>query len=172
VVRSLGSPFFETPAAYICGMTNRDAFHIRRRWLPRFGLRTLLIALTGTCMLLGTAVGWYHGQEAEYRCQDQLGNKFLDLGAFVSWTSEPPKLLRKWLTGQQAFQRIWRITLYSSDPETIQATIDLVPSLPNLKYLYVINYRDKPLAIENQLQALSKKYPQLRVNVPFSTIDD
>jgi hypothetical protein len=145
---------------------------MHRRWLPRFGLRTLLMALTTTCILLGALVYWYHGQEAEYRRQNQLGNKLLELGASVSWISEPPQLLRKWLVGQQAFQRIWRIRSLSRDPDSVRAIIELVPSLPNLKYLYVMEYVDKPPAIDNQLQALSKSNPQLRINVPFSSIDN
>ena len=45
---------------------------LKRRWLPRFGLRTLIAAVTLMGILLGAAMTWYRQAAAEYRRQLQI----------------------------------------------------------------------------------------------------
>src|SRR5579871_2524126 len=80
----------------------------RRRW-TRFGLRTLLIAVTVIALLLGVGMAWYHAQEAEFIRERGIAERLVAAGADVQWEQHAPKWL-SWLSEAAAFKRVEVVT--------------------------------------------------------------
>ncbi len=111
----------------------------KRRWI-RFGLRTLLIAVTLICVLLGATLLWYHAQETEYLRQLEIAQHLIELDCYVEWESELPDWLgwmRQWRISD-AFQRATSIhasRLSASDE--ILAIIDERQKLPTVQSISI-----------------------------------
>jgi hypothetical protein len=73
------------------------------RWLPRFGLRTLMIGVGAFGAVLGSFMIWYRAQAAEYRRQIEIGERVKSYHGGVHFSSRKPVW---WLGDAQVFQRI------------------------------------------------------------------
>jgi hypothetical protein len=112
---------------------------IHRRWLPRFSLRTLLIAITLNCLV----VGWYGSQIIEYRRQQQLVERIPIPTRFwigVSWDKQSPTWL-SWFNHLQMSDPFRRITSIGCDSPNssslVYEIVDLIPQLPTIKHVYL-----------------------------------
>jgi len=109
--------------------TELEAPPTRRRWLPRFSLRTLLIAVTIICVVLAAGIFWYRSQEAEYRRQLQVCERLKEFGE-VQWGQQTPSWL-KWLGDLKAFERITRVDCHGS--AVASEVLDVVEELPTIE---------------------------------------
>ena len=92
-----------------------------RRWLPRFGLRTLIAGITLACVLMGAIMAWYRAQVAEYHRQQEVAlriEKPMRYGSMtihrcsVQWESNLPTWLG-WTSGWKIAEPFRRVTSLS-----------------------------------------------------------
>jgi hypothetical protein len=100
-----------------------------RRWLPRFSLRALFIAVTALGLLIGAVTFWYRAQEAEYRRQMQVCERLKEFGE-VQWAQQTPSWL-KWTGDSKAFERITRVDCHGS--AVASEVLDVVEKLPTIE---------------------------------------
>jgi hypothetical protein len=93
----------------------------------RFGLRTLLIAVTTVCTLLAASTVWYHAQENEYVRQREIAQQLETCGSHVTWEQYRPAWLG-WIGNQSAFKRVAIVVGGSLD-----CVLNELPSLPNVR---------------------------------------
>jgi hypothetical protein len=93
----------------------------------RFGLRSLLIAVTAAGLLLGAGKLWYHLQEAEYLRQQAVVDRLQAAGSDVQWGQRCPTWL-PWLARAPAFKRV-TVVLGGN----LNSVLDEIPNLPQVE---------------------------------------
>jgi hypothetical protein len=123
-------------------MANFQSTPTRRRWLPRFGLRSLLIAVTAICIVLGVATAWFQAQLAEYHREQEIVTRIenvVSIGQHIEWrrcNAYWESDLPSWLQWMQdwpistAFQRVNHIFIGTGSTPDILCILDELPDLP------------------------------------------
>jgi hypothetical protein len=107
---------------------------LKRRWLPRFGLRTLIVAVAFFGVALGAGMFWYRSHEAEFHRQQQVAESIRQHGGIVKWKSSMigwPTVCRNW----DAFKRITEVYCGLAQGADSVAILNDVKSLPDVTLL-------------------------------------
>jgi hypothetical protein len=117
-------------------MSDLRSTFIRRRWLPRFGLRSLLVVVSVICGILGATTFWYRGQVAEYHRQLEVAEQLKTIGADVTWQQQTPSWL-KWAGDCKAWQRITGIECNGgAEVLTVLEIVSHLPAVTSLRLPY------------------------------------
>jgi hypothetical protein len=122
----------------------------RRRWLPRFGLRTLLIAVTAICAIFGAAMLWYRAQVYEYHSQQAAADRIKACGGNVQWKNVAPTW---WPFDKDVFQRITSAQCGWQPESRAIATLNELSQISSLESVWLL---DKNLDDAEFLDTLKK----------------
>ncbi len=123
-------------ATHQLGIMDTAITTIRRRWRPRFSLRTLIVSVMLICVLLGAGMCWYREQVAEYHRQMEVAERLKANGADVKWEQQTPSCL-KWAGDCKAWQRITGIECTgSADGMQVLSLVAQLPTVTSLRLHY------------------------------------
>ena len=121
-----------------------------RHWPPRFGLRTLLIAVTAICAIFGAAMLWYRSQVYECHNQQAAADRIKADGGNVQWKNVVPTW---WPFDKDVFQRITSAQCaWQSESQAI-ATLNELSQISSLESVWIL---DKNLDDAEFLYTLKK----------------